>query len=109
MDTTRTEPFPTRHEAVKLILDIMQFAVFSTARDHYRVGQRKKTETSPPKTTTGLTEMEARDAMAWLYSRGRARVVEVRDGEEVWEVVYPGEHRKPTASSAAPATGNASS
>lgn len=72
----------------------MQFAVFSRRATIAELVNGKMNEASPT-TTTGLTEMEARDAMGWLYSRGRARVVEVRDGEEVWEVVYPGERRQP--------------
>lgn len=31
-----------------------------------------------------LTASETRRALGWLYGRGRAKVVEVRDGEEVW-------------------------
>jgi hypothetical protein len=83
MDQTRTEPFPTRHEAVKLILDTMQYAVFSRRATIAELVNGKTTDSFPGRTTTGLTEWEARDALGWLYGRGRARVVEVIDGHEV--------------------------
>lgn len=31
-----------------------------------------------------LTASETRRALGWLYGRGRVKVIEVRDGEEVW-------------------------
>ncbi len=32
----------------------------------------------------GLTASEVRRALGWLYGQGRARIVEVKDGAEVW-------------------------
>ncbi len=93
MDQTRSEPFPTKHEAVKLILDIMQFAVFGRRATVDELVNGKSDDNAPYKTTTGLTDYEVREALGWLYGRGRARVVEIRNGEEVWAPIYPGERR----------------
>jgi hypothetical protein len=63
------------------------------AFDDQRFGQEKQTEFTVPQLVQRLHDQgnpmaasEVRRTLGWLYGHGRAKVVSVVDGEEVWRM-----------------------
>lgn len=75
----------TKSEAAVVVMEMLPYHKGGATIDRLVHGK----ENDPLPCSTNLSASECRRAIGWLYGRGRVRVAEVRDGQEVWVISEP--------------------